>query len=160
MWLIWKSCYGLAVTRAWYRAVRSSSVALHLLSKSSSKIFGVKEWSVWNLRASKALLFPHRLFSNTWIKPFPSEKVMITTQMCFYPPFSPWRKEICKPQTEHQEREGMTLKRAERQRQRYSGITQNRSSACEQICPRGKRQLTNYLWAKWLPFGLGYQLCR
>lgn len=44
---------------------------------------------------------------------------MITTQICFYPPFfsppPPLRKEICKPQTEQQECEGMTLKRDERQ---------------------------------------------
>lgn len=147
----------------WYHADRSSSVALHLLSKSSLKIFGVKEWSVLNLMTSKRFLFfffPLVFFSNMWIKAFPSEKVMITTQICFYPPFFPLEEGNIQTSDRAARMWRHDVKERRKARQCYSGIIQNRFSACEQICPRGKRQLTNYVWAKWLPFGLRYQLCR
>lgn len=67
----------------------------------SLKIFGVKEWSVLDLMTSKPPLASPPKFR---MKAFPSEKVMITTQIYSYPPhfffLSPLRKKICKPQAE------------------------------------------------------------
>lgn len=51
----------------------------------------------------------------------------------------------------------MTLKEDER---RGRAAVPNTFPACEQICPRGGRQLTNYVRAKRLAFGPGYHLCR
>lgn len=51
----------------------------------------------------------------------------------------------------------MTLKEDER---RGRAAVPNTFPACEQICPRGGRQLANYVRAKPLAFGPGYHLCR
>lgn len=90
---------------------------------------------------------------------------MITSQMCFYPLYfrPPSRRETFKPGTGRREggrtrgREGVTLKEDER---RGRAAVPNTFPACEQICPRGGRQLTNYVRAKRLAFGPGYHLCR
>lgn len=103
-----------AVTWMRRRAARSSSVALRPLSTSDLKIFGVKEWSVLNLMASKRFIF----FFSPWCflqrarKAFPSEKVMITTFFFFFS--SPWGRKYVNLRRRAGEREGMTLKRVER----------------------------------------------
>lgn len=87
---------------------------------------------------------------------------MITSEMCLYPlyfasplPPPPRRREHSNPGRGG--KEGVTLKEDERQGR---AAAPNTFPACEQMCPQGGRQLTNYVRAKRLAFGPGYHLCR
>lgn len=76
------------------------------------KRFGVKEWSVLNLEPSKHLIFPPSVSWN--LHKGISLREGYDYHFFFPPHFLPLRREIYKPQMEHREREGMTLKEVER----------------------------------------------